>query len=389
MSIQTSTLSPQELGSRLRIARERARSTQDAAAAKIGVSRTTLLAIEQGKRRVRDPELIQLATLYKTRLNDLLRQDAIHVDLAPQFRRTGDLDDAFAQEAVQILNDFVAAEVELEDMLGVSRASELPPERPLRSGDPRIQGEEDATELRTRLGLHRAPVRDIFSIASFDLGIRLYTHPLKAQIAGVFAFDPAVGACILVNAAHRYEKQVQTVAHEIGHLTGTRREPDVYTGEDGNKSRGERYARAFGHAFVLPARLLADKAAEIRAGDDRLTRRHVIALAQYFGASHEAVVRRMETIGEATPGSWDWFANHGGITQKHVADVLGTRAAQQTPSGLMPSSVRLETLAAQALEREFLTEGQVAALLKLPRLEVRRICDEWDDEGRGAEQRLL
>ena len=389
MNVEASALSPQELGSRLRIARERAQSTQDAAAAKIGVSRTTLLAIEKGKRRVRDPELVQLAMLYGTRLNDLLRQNAVHVDLAPQFRRTWEPNDALTRDAVRTLNDFVAAEVELEAMLGAERVGELPPERPLRGGDPRVQGEEDAAELRARLGLHRAPVRDIFSIASFDLGIRLYAHPLKAQIAGVFAFDPAVGACILVNASHHYEKQVQTVAHEIGHLTGTRREPDVYTGDDVNNSRGERYARAFGHAFVLPARLLADKAAEVRAGDDRLTRRHVIVLAQYFGASHEAVVRRLEAIGGATPGSWDWFVNHGGITQQHVEDVLGIRVTQQSPTGPMLSSVRLETLAAQALDREFLTEGQVASLLKLPRLEVRRIRDEWDDEGRGAEQRLL
>jgi len=389
LSGSSNTLSSKELGTRLRVARDRTGSTQDIVAEKIGVSRTTLLAIEQGKRRVRDAELVKLSTLYELSINDLLRRDAIYVDLVPQFRRMGELDDIVSERAVTLLNDFVSAEVELESILGVRRTGELPPERPLRKGDPRAQGKEDAMELRMRLGLHNAPVRDIFSIASMDLGIRLYTHPLSGDISGVFAYEPSIGACILVNASHPYEKQVQTVAHETGHLVGTRHQPDVYTGDDSNRSRAERYARGFGHSFVLPARLLMEKAAEIRAGDDRLTRRHVILLSHYFAASHEAVVRRLEAIGGAVPGSWDWFVENGNITQHHVHDVLGDQSTIRGTSGLLPTSVRLETLAAQALERELMSEGQIASLLKIPRIEVRRIKDESENEGPGDDQLLL
>lgn len=391
LSRSLASLSSKELGARLRMARDRVGSTQDIIAEKIGVSRTTLLAIEQGKRRVRDAEIVKLATLYGLSVNDLLRHDAIHVDLVPQFRRTNELDSVASQEAVTLLNDFVAAEVELEGILGIRRTGELPPERPLRGGDPRVQGEEDAKELRMRLGLHHAPVRDIFSVASIDLSIRLYSYPLSGDISGVFACDPYIGACILVNAAHPYEKQIQTIAHEIGHLVGTRDQPDVYTGDDSNRSRSERYARGFGHAFVLPARFLMEKAAEVRAGDDRLTRRHVILLSHYFAASHEAIVRRLEAIGGATPGSWDWFVENGNITQHHVRDVLGDRSAIRSAAGLLPTSVRLETLAAQALKRELLSEGQIASLLKIPRLEVRRIRDESEDENEapGDNQPLL
>ncbi|WP_412852878.1 helix-turn-helix domain-containing protein, partial [Enterobacter hormaechei] len=43
-------LSPVELGERLKIARETANITQDAAAKAVGAARTTLVAIEKGQR---------------------------------------------------------------------------------------------------------------------------------------------------------------------------------------------------------------------------------------------------------------------------------------------------------------------------------------------------
>ena len=54
-------LSPTDTGERLRIAREAANVTQAAAATAIGVARTTMIAIEQGERRVRIDELQKLA----------------------------------------------------------------------------------------------------------------------------------------------------------------------------------------------------------------------------------------------------------------------------------------------------------------------------------------
>ena len=64
--------------------------TQADAAAAIGVARTTIVAIEQGQRRVRMGELQKLAQLYGTSVNALLRREAVHVDLAPRFRKLFD-----------------------------------------------------------------------------------------------------------------------------------------------------------------------------------------------------------------------------------------------------------------------------------------------------------
>ncbi|PXB97256.1 transcriptional regulator, partial [Pseudomonas aeruginosa] len=57
-------LSPVELGERLKVARETANITQDAAAKAVGVARTTLVAIEKGQRTARLDEIQALSRCY-------------------------------------------------------------------------------------------------------------------------------------------------------------------------------------------------------------------------------------------------------------------------------------------------------------------------------------
>ena len=381
MSISLHSLEPVELGKRLRLARDETELTQAAAAAQADISRTTLVAIEQGKRPIKDSELIALTDLYGVTLNSLLRREAVHVDLVPRFRKMGENVDASFENAIETLNDFVTAEVELEHLLGIERQYNLPPERPLLPGDVRKQAEIDANELRQRMGLGQGPIRNVFALLELDMGMRVYTHPLKNSISGLFAYDDEVGACILINSTHRYERQVQTGVHELGHAVSARRRPDVCHDAFQHNSREERYAVAFGPAFLMPAHSLARKLQEISAGSARLTRRHVIILADYFGVSREGLVRRLEELKLAPEGTWDWFDRNGGITDIQAAEVLGSDTSTNIYSHRRPmrSTVRLETLAAQALERELLSEGQIAELLKIDRFKARRLRLEGED----------
>src|SRR5215831_6474671 len=57
---------------------------------------------------------------------------------------------------------------------------------------------------------------------------------------------------------------------------------------------------------------------DVTAGSDRLTRRHVILLAHFFGVSREAMVRRLEELGLTKVGTWDWFEYNGGITDEQA-----------------------------------------------------------------------
>ena len=186
-----------EIGERLRVAREDVGITQAQAAVAINVARTTLVAIEKGQRRVRIGELQQLAQIYGTSVNALLRRESVYVDFVPRFRKLSTSTDEAGDAAARLLADLVRAEVELENLLGIKRTLNYPPERPIMPGDVRAQAETDATEFRQWLGLGMAPVRDLVSLLELDLGVRVYVRRLNPRISGLFAYDDNIGACML------------------------------------------------------------------------------------------------------------------------------------------------------------------------------------------------
>lgn len=376
---------PAEAGERLRIAREGAKITQAAAASAIGVARTTIVAIEQGERRARMNELQQLAKLYGTSVNALLREESVHVDLSPRFRRVVGSDKA-AAAAADLMAELAKAEVELENLLGIKRVRNYPPERPLLPGDVRTQAEQDAAELRQRLGLGIGPVSDIVTLLEMELGVRVYIRRFDGRISGVFAYDEALGPCMLLNANHPRERRTQSGGHETAHFISTRREPEILHFDAVENSREERYANAFARAFLTPARAVLQKFQEITAGSDRLTRRHVIVLAHFFGVSREAMVRRLEELGSVKPGTWDWFQANGGITDEQGRQVLGDLSAPdaQKADADRPTTLRLNLLASEAFRQGLLSEGQLARLLHLDRVELREILGSQELEGSEA-----
>ena len=380
-------IDPVDVGARLRGARDAAGLTQTDAAADLRVARTTLVAMEQGRRRIRTDELQHLARLYGTSANALLRREAVHIDLLPRFRKLWTANDESAEQAARLMTDLVRAEVELENLLGVTRTRNYPPARPLLPGDVRLQAENDAIELRQWLGLGLAPVRDVMSLLELDLGVRLYVRPLDSQVSGLFAYDDSVGACILLNANHRPTRQAHTGVHELGHLTSRRQTPDVCRSDRQDDSREERYANAFGRAFLTPARTVTIRFEDFTAGASRFTRRHVILLAYAFGVSREALVRRLEELGLVKPGTWDWFEANGRITDEHVRQVLGEPASVDPDArdAQRLVSLRLGLLAAEAERRELLSEGQLARLLRLDRVELRKILDAADINGNDTD----
>jgi transcriptional regulator with XRE-family HTH domain len=97
------------IGSRLREAREFVGLLQDEAASALGIPRTSLSALEAGKRKVSGVELRRLARLYRRPVDWLLGEDDTPVDESdPLFRATSQLSD---QDKEQVLRfaEFLAA----------------------------------------------------------------------------------------------------------------------------------------------------------------------------------------------------------------------------------------------------------------------------------------
>ena len=381
-------ISPEELGDRLRIAREAAGVRQAPAAEAIDVARTTLIAMEQGQRRVRLNELQKLAQIYNTSVNAHLRQEAVHVDLAPRFRRLIAESDEGARSATILLTELAKAEVELEYLQKDQHEQKYPPERPLVSPDVRQQAEHDALEIRQRLGLGLSPITDIVTLLELELGIRVFVRRLHAKISGLFAYDEKLGACILLNANHPRERRTITGAHELGHLVCSRREADVFNENETDRSPEEKYCNAFARNLLMPMRAVSLKFKDLTAGASRLTRRHVIVLAHYFGVSREAMVRRLEEVGLTKRGTWDWFQENGAITDEQAQQVLGDLKVPDTAraDADRPTTLRLNLLAAGAYERGLLSEGQIARLLHLSRFDVRDLLNDLEPDGSVANE---
>jgi Zn-dependent peptidase ImmA (M78 family) len=386
MSENSEILGDREIGERLRIAREGARITQAAAAQAISAARTTIVALEQGQRRVRTDELQKLAALFGTSANALLRRESVHVDMIPRFRKLTMTADEAALDAVRLLNDLVRAEVELENALGVSRSRNYPPERPVLPGNIRQQAELDAQELRTWLGLGSGPCLDIISLLELQLGIRVFLRPLHGSISGLFAFDEISGASILLNSNHPPSRLIQTALHELAHFISARHQPDVMAEGDHRQSREEIYADAFARCFLMPARPVRERFLEITAGQSHFTRRHIILLAHAFGVSREALTRRLEELELAKKGTWNWFVSNGGISDDQVRAVLGDTADLTAFRNEARRKVplRVSLLAREAWKRDIYSEGQLARLLRLDRYELRALLDGTDNEEREA-----
>ena len=386
-------ISAQEIGRRLRLARKNADIRQDSAAQFIGVSRPTLVSIEQGIRRIRIRELQTLANYYGTSVNAVLRREAIHTDLVPRFRKLRSTEHYHTAEAVRLLSDLVRAEVELENVLGIGSHKSYPPERAINTGDVVELAEQHAQDLRNWLGLGPGPLADVFTLIESHLHIRLYQRRLasRSKVAGLFAYDPGIGACILLNANHPVERRVHSAVHELGHFIGTRQSPEVLNENEQFLSRDERYANAFGRAFLTPRTSFAESFRHVTAGSTKLSRRHVILLAHHYNISREACVRRLEELGIVKKGSWDYFESNGGISNAQAQEVLGIMTEKRDPSrddADCPISHRLSQMAHAAWKLGLMSEGQLAELLRLQHIELRAVIDEIELEENATDKLL-
>ena len=373
------TTDPVQLGERLRLARSRAGLTQQDAAERLDLARTTLIALEKGQRRLRAEELKAMADVYGISINALLRPSAALVSLVPRFRAMA-ADEKDTADAALLLNDLAASQYELESMLGIPFRPNYPAERPVGSGDVREQAEDVAMEIRQKLGLGLSPISDIVSLLELELGVRVFIRPLgSSKISGLFAFDEQIGACILLNKNHPRERRAVTAAHELGHLIATRSQPDVVELHAAPQSREERFAAAFSYALLMPAALVRRRFGDLQRESGAFSPRHLILLAHQLAVSEEALCRRLEELNLLPSGTWDSLRDRG-FSGQLVRQVLGDRAVSDE-SAIPP---RHWFLAAEAYRRGLLSEGQVARMLRADRVEVRAMFDALGAEEGGG-----
>ena len=169
-----------------------------------------------------------------------------------------------------------------------------------------------AQELRESLGEDANSPVDIFSLVSQIEGLTLVFYPLGKNISGMCVKDKDI-KLIAINSTMSYGRQRFSLAHELYHL--------YYDDASGfnvcsrildPKSENEKCADQFASYFLAPYKSL--KAAinkVIKKGS--LSMQNVIALEQYFGMSHLAMLWRLVSEGYLSQEKLDDY-NYGVIS---------------------------------------------------------------------------
>jgi Zn-dependent peptidase ImmA (M78 family)/transcriptional regulator with XRE-family HTH domain len=377
MAIDVNTR-PDALGARLRHARTLHRITQEVAASKLSIARTTLVAIEAGKRAVSNQELRQFAELYDVPESELVNDDAVPLVLEVEFRSSATESQAADEVLVaNMLNRLGTSALKLEALLGQTPSRvDLPVVAVSKSGSLDHQAEDAALQLRSRIGIGLGPIQNLSALMEFEMGLRVFERPLPSRISGAVAFDEKVGGFVLLNSLHPSYRRRVTGAHEIGHALTRQSSLVVHFENETRQGRDERFCDLFGIAFLAPAAAVRRKAKELKELFGQFSVRQLLMLAVFFNISIEAMTRRLESLEMLPPGTYDSLRKQG-VGLEHRRRVAEEMSA---PDENQPFTPRSLLLAGVAYERELLSEQQIASMLELNLVDVRRALQERDGQ---------
>jgi len=318
-----------ELGRRLRQAREACGMTQQEVARHLGVSRPTVVQMEQGNRMVTGIEVSRLAYLYGRDVRDLLADDPPGPEggLGVLFRLQPEL--AHQEPVREALRRCMALGREwrhLERMLGIGRdvpvvkaAYWLP--KPRNVWEAIRQGEVLADQERRRLGLSTAERPEIGELLE-DQGVLVAMVQLPEAVSGLTLLDGESGPLVAVNGRHPLVRMRFSLAHEYCHLLADSERKGIVSVDDRRDELSEVRANAFAAAFLMPAEAVQDfvrslgkgrsgrmaqevfdEVLSVRGGSRSTPGRQdigihdLVLLAHRFGVSRASAAYRLKNLG--------------------------------------------------------------------------------------------
>lgn len=328
-------VSAQEMGRRLRAARESCGMTQEDVARRLGVSRPTVAQMELGNRAATSIELDKLAYLFGRDIREFVADTFEEEDaLAVLFRAEPEI--ANHEDVADSLRACIALGREvtsLEALLGIDRdlagAVSYQIAAPRSRWEAIQQGERAAEQERRRLGLGWAPSPPLPELLETQ-GVRTGIVDLPEEISGITISNQSVGLFIVANRQHAPARRRFSFAHEYAHVLFDRRMKGIVTRSSERDDLIEVRANAFAAAFLMPpegirqfvaalgkgqpSRAIAqvfDEAGAVQAegraapGSQDIQLYDVVHLAHYFGVSRLAALFRLRNLKLLTQAEMD------------------------------------------------------------------------------------
>lgn len=317
-------LTQQELGRRLKDAREAASFTQDQVADHLGVSRSATAQIELGNRAVSSLELDQLARLYGRDIREFFSEDFRQESALVAFRLAEALADENAANALRDCMSVSRELTNLEKLVGANRdlASMvrygIP--TPRSRYDAIRQGGSVAEQERRRLAMGDARIDDINQLLQTQ-GVRTAMVDLPEDVSGLTLLDPDIGPFVAVNRGEHILRRTFSFAHEYAHVLLDSDAKGTISRSSQNTELMEVRANSFAANFLMPeggvreflatlgkggqARLFAetptgdDSAIGIEArgtGNQEVRLHDVVLLAHHFGVSRTVALYRLRNL---------------------------------------------------------------------------------------------
>jgi Zn-dependent peptidase ImmA (M78 family)/transcriptional regulator with XRE-family HTH domain len=295
-------MTKEELGRRLRLARERVRITQGEAGQALDLDDTAVAKIEHGRRGVGALEVKRLASLYRVPVEDLLEDNPseLEVPLKIALRANAVALGPKAEAMKRRLQRVVADDRWLREGEGEdARSPALVAVAPDNAGGFR-KGYEGAEAFRNHYGLGASPIADVAILAD-EVGVVVARMPLgndPDSPDGCSAIDPDTGVpYVLINSDKPRVRRRFTIAHELGHLAlGHLDGGQVVVDETvGGKSAEEKQANTFAAGLLMPADGVtgAVKRLSERLGDPPDPLDWIVWLVASFGVSEQAAAYRL------------------------------------------------------------------------------------------------
>jgi len=395
------SISPEELGRRLREARERVGLTQEEVARQLGIPRTAVALFEAGKRKVSGLELARLAFLYGRAPGDFFAPDFTGDGVAVLLRALPVTETAEeTREAIRHGVTLAREVLHLEELLEVERVATACPgykASVLRGRWEAVeQGNLLAHRERQRLELGSAPVPDLGEVLESQ-GVVVLELGLPDSLSGfTVRLESSRGVAVGVNLGHSAERRRFSLAHEYCHVLVDHDLPGIVSRQEEGDELREVRANAFAAAFLMPEDGIRDYLGRLRkglpsrpreavltpAGEVRLVEGrlpphstdvgvwHVCLLSGHFGVSREAVIWRLYNLGLISEAQKDSLreAERDG-SARTLARLLAAEGAMGQGEGqdqsLRLARRRVVHLALEALHRELISRRKCLELMEL------------------------
>jgi transcriptional regulator with XRE-family HTH domain/Zn-dependent peptidase ImmA (M78 family) len=313
--------SNEAVGQRIAKAREFLGLTQAVVAEKLGLARTTQVAIEQGRRPVSVAELYRYAEILSRPLDYFLGLGVWgKADFRPHFRLMAERLDAVAtgpprrpgrprgpaepspeKLALMTFETLCRNYLELEELNGLPRTAM--PELPVPRAFSLPEAEQLAATVRAHLDLGPdAPIRDLRVRLEDSFALRVYVLSHRTRLATAAFHHPAIGGSVVL-AERSIPRMRFALASALGHLLASREEPMVDVADSRRRTPVGAFAAAFAAALLMPSRGLRERFGAVHSEANEVSDIAILFLARSFGVPLTTLRTRVEGLKLVSPAA--------------------------------------------------------------------------------------